>query len=103
MIDVTLVLTSLLCLYSLFQSVLSDVTKTAYLKYVDYWNMFTLGMLFVIYLALLINWTLDHNIRKSRGANWIKSLLLWGIPILMIFFVSGYTIYATMLYFDQES
>ena len=103
MIDVTLVLTSLLCLYSLFQSVLSDVTKTAYLKYVDYWNMFTLGMLFVIYLALLINWTLDHNIRKCRGANWIKSLLLWGIPILMIFFVSGYTIYATMLYFDQES
>ena len=101
-IGVTLVLTSLLCLYSLFQSVLSDVTKTAYLKYVDYWNIFTLGMLFVIYLALLINWTLDHN-RKCRGANWIKSLLLWGIPILMIFFVSGYTIYATMLYFDQES
>ena len=98
-IGVTLVLTSLLCLYSLFQSVLLDVTKTAYLKYIDYWNIFSLSMMFITYLALLVNWNLDTR-RDGSAKNFIKTIQFWGIPLIILFFVTGYCFYAMILYFD---
>ena len=36
---ITLVLTAFLCLFSLFQSSLNGVPKTAYLKMIDFWNI----------------------------------------------------------------
>ena len=51
-VPVSLVLTSLLCLYTLFQSVLGEVTKTAYLKNMDYWYILCLISLVVIFLSI---------------------------------------------------
>ena len=89
-IAVTLVLTSLLCLYALFQNVLADVTKTAFLKFIDYWYIFTLGMLFLIFLTL-ISWELGMDHKKKR---YMKKVQKCGIPLIMILFVVVYTINA---------
>ena len=89
-IAVTLVLTSLLCLYALFQSVLQDVTKTAFLKYIDYWYIFTLTMLFLIFLTL-ISWELVMDYKKKRQ---MKRVQKCGIPLILVLFVVGYSAHA---------
>lgn len=93
-IAVTLVLTSLLCLYSLFQNVLADVTKTAFLKYIDYWYIFNLSMLFVIFLTL-ISWELTMKHEKKRL---MKKVQKCGIPILLVVFVVIYSTQAIKMY-----
>ena len=93
-IAVTLVLTSLLCLYSLFQNVLADVTKTAFLKYIDYWYIFNLSMLFVIFLTL-ISWELTMKHEKKRL---MKKVQKCGIPILLVVFAVTYSTQAIKMY-----
>ena len=90
---ITLVLTSLLCLYTLFQNVLADVTKTAYLKYMDYWYIFSLGILFVIFLTL-VGWELASKTQGRRIKKWSKL----GIPLVAAIFVTCYWIQALWLY-----
>ena len=90
---ITLVLTSLLCLYTLFQNVLADVTKTAYLNYMDYWYIFCLGILFVIFL-ILVSWELASKSMRTKIKKWSKL----GIPLIATIFVMCYWIKVMWLY-----
>ena len=94
---ITLVLTSLLCLYTLFQNVLADVTKTAYLKYMDYWYIFSLGILFVIFLTL-ISWDLTSKSMSNKIRKWSKL----GIPLIASIFVACYWIQAQALWLYDD-
>ena len=94
---ITLVLTSLLCLYTLFQNVLADVTKTAYLKYMDYWYIFSLGILFVIFLTL-ISWDLTSKSMSNKIRKWSKL----GIPLIAAIFVACYWIQAQALWLYDD-
>ena len=78
-----LVLTCLLCLYTLFQSSLADVPKTAYLKYIDYWNLFALGVSFGNFIILVLFEVGQYNF---RGKLWtkIKVTLRFLMPILRV-------------------
>jgi len=50
-------LTIMLVMYTLYQSINESMTKTAYLKMIDYWLLFCLLIPFVIFL-IEINWLL---------------------------------------------
>ena len=51
---IMLVLTSLLCSFTLFQSSLFGIPKTAYLKFIDYWNMLVLIVILVNFFTLVV-------------------------------------------------
>lgn len=51
---IMLVLTSQLCLFTLFQTNLNDVPKTAYLKMIDLWSISALTIPFLIFFNLII-------------------------------------------------
>jgi hypothetical protein len=63
-IAVTLSLTTLLVVYTLYQSIALTVPKTAYLKFVDYWLIFCLLTPFFIFL-IQNAWYLDHSQKKK--------------------------------------
>ena len=90
---IMLVLTCLLCLYTLFQSSLSDVPKTAYLKYIDYWNLFALAVSFINF-TILVLWEIGNY--KLQGKLWttIKSIMRIAMPLITFFGVTYYWIMA---------
>ena len=90
---IMLVLTCLLCLYTLFQSSLSDVPKTAYLKYIDYWNLFALAVSFINF-TILVLWEIGNY--KLQGKLWttIKYIMRIAMPLITFFGVTYYWIMA---------
>ena len=90
---IMLVLTCLLCLYTLFQSSLSDVPKTAYLKYIDYWNLFALAVSFINF-TILVLWEIGNY--KLQGKLWttFKSIMRIAMPLITFFGVTYYWIMA---------
>ena len=80
---IMLVLTCLLCLYTLFQSSLADVPKTAYLKYIDYWNLFALGVSFSNFTILVL---FEVGLYNFKGKLWtkIKVALRLSMPIITL-------------------
>ena len=92
---ITLVLTSQLCLYTLFQSSLQGIPKTAYLKYIDYWNMFvttvSLASFFTLFLWEIIKF---KNIQSN-----VKTATRIAIPTITIMGVVSYWLIAGLLYF----
>ena len=61
---ITLVLTSLLCSFTLFQSSLSGIPKTSYLKFIDYWNLLALTVTLVNFFTLAV-W----EIKQHKGSH----------------------------------
>ena len=90
---IMLVLTCLLCLYTLFQSSLADVPKTAYLKYIDYWNLFALGVSFGNFIILVLFEVGQYNF---RGKLWtkVKVTLRFSMPIITFLGIVYYWILA---------
>ena len=58
---IMLVLTSQLCLYTLFQTSLDGIPKTAYMKYIDYWNMFAMSVSLSNFFTLFIWEVLQYS------------------------------------------
>ena len=82
-VSVSLVLTSLLCLYTLFQSALGEVTKTAYLKNMDFWYILCLISLVVMFLSIISwEWTRKQPI--------IKKIHQWLIPTTLVLCILAY-------------
>lgn len=52
--SIMLVLTALLCFYSLQQSVTEEIPKTSYLKFIDYWNICSMAVPFFIFAILMV-------------------------------------------------
>ena len=94
---IMLVLTAMLCLYTLFQSSVSDIPKTAYLKYIDYWNILSL-VITVTNFFILIVWQMCHD----SGGIWrqMKNTLRFFMPLLTCFAVGGYVAKAAKNYQD---
>ena len=95
---ITLVLTAMLCLYTLLQSSVSDVPKTAYLKNIDYWNILSL-VITVINFFILIVWQMCHDSKKPENiGRQIKSAMRVIMPILSFIAVGVYIVRAATIY-----
>ena len=86
---IMLVLTSQLCLYTLFQSSLDGIPKTAYMKYIDYWNIFAMTVSLSNFFTLFI-W----EVLQQKGIqNPMKTITRVVIPLITLF---GVVVYWTM-------
>ena len=93
---IMLVLTSQLCLYTLFQSSLQGIPRTAYMKFIDYWNMFTMTVSLTNFFTLFL-WEL----LQLRGIHkQVKITTRIVISIITLFGVISYWVMAGLLYFD---
>ena len=65
-----LTLTIMLVMYTMYQSISVAVTKTAYLKFLDYWLFFCLLMPFVIFM-IEIYWLQQKSSQQNRTKKWV--------------------------------
>ena len=92
---IMLVLTSQLCLYTLFQSSLDGIPKTAYMKYIDYWNIFAMTVSLTNFFTLFVWEILQHSGIRSP----IKTITRISIPLITFIGVVFYWIIAGLLHF----
>ena len=91
---IMLVLTSQLCLYTLVQSSLDGIPKTAYMKYIDYWNLLAMTVSLTNFFTLFIWETLQH-----RGIQIpMKTITRIAIPVITFVGVFIYWIIAGLLH-----
>ena len=94
---IMLVLTSQLCLYTLFQSSLEGIPQTAYMKMIDYWNMLAMTVSLTNFFTLFL-W----EILKFKGINnQLKITTRIVIPLITLLGVTCYWIIAAALYFEN--
>ena len=93
---IMLVLTAQLCLYTLFQSSLADIPKTAYLKHIDYWNMMVMMISLTSFFTLLLWEVLQHSKFKMQ----IKYAMRIAIPLFTLIGNMVYWTSAWVLYFE---
>ena len=93
---IMLVLTSQLCLYTLFQSSLEGIPKTANMKMIDYWNMFTMTVSLTNFFTLFL-W----EILQFKGIHsCLKITTRTVIPLFTLVGVISYWSMAGLLYFE---
>ena len=92
---IMLVLTSQLCLYTLFQSSLDGIPKTAYMKYIDYWNMSVMTVSLTNFFTLFMWEILQYRRIQSP----MKAIARVVIPIITCIGVVFYWIMAGLLHF----
>ena len=94
---ISLVLTSQLCLYTLFQSSLDGIPKTAYMKMIDFWNMFAMTVSLTNFFTLFL-W----EILKVKGIHsQLKVTTRIVIPVITFVGVISYWIVAGLLYYEN--
>ena len=99
--SVTLVLTAFLCLFSLFQSSLSDVPKTAYVKFIDHWNLLAMIVPLLNFFILLFLEICGSHISFKVGPKywkWIRIFLKSLTPVATVLGVVTYSIIAYSYY-----
>jgi hypothetical protein len=100
----------MLVMYTMYQSITEHVTKTAYLKMIDYWLFFCLLMPFLIFM-IEIYWILQNKDDKQKNKNksWIsiekenlnqQKCLLIATFGSTIAFILAYTMIAFVKYFS---
>ena len=94
---ITLVLTSILCFFTLLQSSISHIPKTAYVKFIDYWNMLVLAVTLANFFTLAI-WELGDQNHPAIKWRKIKCWMRIIIPSITILGVVMYFVIAVMLY-----
>ena len=92
---IMLVLTSQLCLYTMFQSSLDGIPKTAYMKYIDLWNMSAMTVSLTNFFTLFTWEILQHKGIQSP----IKIIARISIPLITFIGVVLYWIVAVLLHF----
>ena len=93
---ISLVLTSQLCLYTLFQSSLDGIPKTAYMKMIDFWNMFAMTVSLTNFFTLFL-W----EIVKVKGIHsQLKITTRIVVPLITVVGVTSYWVVAGLLYFE---
>ena len=93
---IMLVLTSQLCLYTLFQSSLEGIPKTAYMKHIDYWNMLAMTVSLTNFFTLFLWEILKFREIKSS----VKTITRVVIPLITVIGVLSYWIVAALLLFE---
>ncbi len=101
----------MLVMYTMYQSITEHVTKTAYLKMIDYWLFFCLLMPFFIFM-IEMHWILQNKNDKHNNKNkdcWVseekkklkqQKCLLIATFGLTIVFMLAYIMIAVNLYFS---
>ena len=93
---IMLVLTSQLCLYTMFQSSLDGIPKTAYMKMIDLWNMGAMTVSLTNFFTLFL-W----EIWQFKGIHsQLKITTRIVIPVITLVGVISYWIMAGLLYFE---
>ena len=93
---IMLVLTAQLCLYTLFQTSLEGIPKTANMKMIDYWNMFTMTVSLTNFFTLFL-W----EILQFKGIHsHLKIITRTVIPLLTLVGGLSYWSMAGLLYFE---
>jgi uncharacterized membrane protein len=92
-----LTLTVMLVMYTLYQSINTSLTKTAYLKMIDYWLIFCLLAPFTIFM-IEIYWVIleTKECRREKDQKWIeekklpnrKSIQVLVVSITLLFVVA---------------
>ena len=90
---IMLVLTSQLCLYTLFQSSLEGIPRTAYMKFIDYWNMFAMTISLTNFFTLFLWEILSFREVKSH----LKSMTRLVIPLISVLGALSYWIIAGLM------
>ena len=93
---IMLVLTSQLCLYTLFQTSLDGIPKTAYMKYIDYWNMFAMAVSLSNFFTLFVWEVLQYKGIQSP----IKTITRVVIPLITFLGVVLYWTVAGLLHYQ---
>ena len=93
---IMLVLTSQLCLYTLFQTSLDGIPKTAYMKYIDYWNMFAMSVSLSNFFTLFVWEVLQYKGIQSP----IKTITRVVIPLITFLGVFLYWTMAGLFHFQ---
>ena len=115
--NVMVSLTTLLVMYTLFQSISDTLPKTAYIKLIDMWLLFSLILPFIIFIAHMV-WELEktkrnkENAMKKTNNTWVmqkrndehglknmKLVVQKVIPSATIIFIIGYWVYALAIYY----
>ena len=91
---ISLTLTIMLDMYTLYQSITEPLTKTAYLKMIDYWLLFCLLTPFAIFM-IEINWLLQKT-KRFRCLFPFRFQFL--VPLLSSIFILCYFITASVIY-----
>ena len=104
-------LTAMLVLYTLFQSISDNMPTTAYLKLLDVWLIFGLGMPFLIFIVE-VTWELmqpnENNDVKDMYANTnslkskCKICFQIGIPVVCLVFSILYVIIVSVKYYELD-
>ena len=102
-------LTAMLVLYTLFQSISSNMPPTAYLKFLDVWLIFCLIMPFLIFV-IEVSWELFKEIGKNDVKQMFpesktkkdkcKITFQVGIPVLCGLFTIVYIFHAFLKYYE---
>ena len=109
-LSVGLSLTIMLVMYTMYQSINEPLTKTAYLKMIDYWLLFCLLFPFVIFM-IEIYWLLSKKKTETysmTNKGWFSSGLVkkiqtreviqYLVPSLTCLFIGLYVMTAAILY-----
>ena len=94
---ITLVLTSILCLFTLLQSSISHIPKTAYLKFIDYWNMLIMAVTLTNFFTLVI-WEIGDHSHSTKIWRHIKYCMRIAIPLITFFGVAVCWIIAGLMF-----
>ena len=115
--NVMVSLTTLLVMYTLFQSISDNLPKTAYLKLIDMWLLFSLILPFIIFITHIV-WELEKTKRNKEialkrpnsfleiqrpnnepGLKQVKLAVQIIIPLATILFIVGYWSFALNVYY----
>ena len=94
---ITLVLTSILCLFTLLQSSVSHIPKTSYLKFIDYWNILVVTVTLSNFFTLAF-WELGDQNHSAIKWRQIKQWMRIVIPLFTLLGVAIYYVIARILY-----
>ena len=99
--SITLVLTSILVLFTTIQGSISHTPKTAYLKMIDYWNLLSLAVTLANFFTLVI-WEISDN-EKRTDSNWkqIKSWMRFALPLISLIGLIVYWVIAARMFFEH--
>ena len=105
-LSVTLSLTIMLVMYTLYQSISVTIPKTAYLKLIDYWLIFCLLTPFLIFI-IETAWYLEENKKEVAKANVRingcvgigKTKFIWTKKLLLQIFITSLTVLFILCYF----
>ena len=105
-------LTSMLVMYTLYQSIAGSMPKTAYLKLLDYWLLYGMILPFIVFSVEVIWQLMDQNhtqnrisVQKPHQRPSEKSALHHArciLPVVTITFVTIYVMVALVVYFDGQ-